>query len=335
MSLNLPYPTQPAPNSALASAPVLANETALAQAIQAFDGSQINAGSVVASAFNASINPNTLLNDTIKPFVAANCIWSAVSSSPPVGTMTGGLIYVGPSGAIQRVVVNGIGSHTFAASSDTYVDIDYNGNVTYSVVSNNAASPSITANSVRVAIIITNTTAITFVNQGQLNSALTNFGPVVSSCSLTYNDSLGNLIYPTDPNHQTLGYRQLTTGFSTANTAATYITGLGCPVIIPTNRKAKITVYSSATTIGGAPKVATISLWNASSIGTLTNSVEGLNILTNQSSNGNGANLIAPYDGATGSTFFNPALTSDPGGSVTTTLAAGTGAPTYILVEEK
>lgn len=178
MGLTLPYPTQPAVNSALASVPVLANVTAIAQAIQAFDGSQINAGSVSATALSTNINPNTLLHDTIAPFVEANCIWSAVSGL--VGTMTGGIIYVGPSGSVQRVVVNGIGSKTFTASSDTYIDIDYNGNVTYSAVSNNASAPTITANAVRVAKVITNGTAITSVIQ-------------------TGYDSLNNLIYPTSP----------------------------------------------------------------------------------------------------------------------------------------
>jgi len=175
VSLTLPYPGQPALNSTLASAPVLANLTAITQAIQAFDGSQVNAGSLVAGAFNSSINPNTLLHDIISPFVQSGCIWAATTGL--VATMTGGTIYVGTSSAMYRVIVNGIGSHTFTASQDTYIDIDYNGNVYYQGVANGASAPALTANALRVAKVITGASAVTSVVQ-------------------TGVDSLSNPIYP-------------------------------------------------------------------------------------------------------------------------------------------
>ena len=243
MALTLPYPSQPATNSALASAPVLANITAIAQAIQAFDGSQINAGTVTAAALKTSINPNTIMNATIQPFVQSGCAWSIVSGLQ--GTMSGGTIFVGPSGSIYQVTVNGIGSYTFTASKDTYIDIDYNGNVYYSAVANNAASPAITANALRVAIVVTSASAITFVNQGQLDTNLGGFAPTISGVFITHADSLGNIIYPTDPNGKLLCWRQNYTTFNTGNTTDTQIPGLSAPVnILNTSRKIKLSIFT-------------------------------------------------------------------------------------------
>lgn len=168
MPLNLPYPGQPAANSSLASAPVQQNIAAIAQAIQSFDGSQIQSGTVAASALNANINPNTFLNDTIHPFVQSGCVWSPVTGL--VGTMSSGVVYVGPSGLINRAPINGVGSHTFTASQDTYIDIDYNGNINYQGVSNGASAPSLTANSVRVAKVVTGASTISTITQAGTDS---------------------------------------------------------------------------------------------------------------------------------------------------------------------
>lgn len=173
MAVSDPYPGQPALNSALASPPILAKFNALFQGVQAFDGSQINAGTVAASALASNINPNTLLHDTISPFVQSGCIWAAVSGF--AGTMTGGIIYAGTSSAVYRVVVNSVGSHTFAASQDTYVDIDYNGNITYVPVANGAYPPTITANALRVALVISGASAITSVSSFSMQSWLPTF----------------------------------------------------------------------------------------------------------------------------------------------------------------
>jgi hypothetical protein len=250
LSLTLPNPGQPAFNSALASGPVLANINAIAQAIQAFDGSQIVSGSVVAAALAANINPNTLLHDTISPFVQSGCIWAAVSGL--AGTMTGGIIYVGPSGSILRVVVNGVGSHTFTASQDTYIDIDYNGNITYSGVANGASSPNLTANSIRVAKIITSGSAITNVLQGAWN------GTVITSTSFGYCgfDSLGNSIYNVDPSATAVGRVTRVATVSTGNPGGSPVGYNGFPTIaanlaINTNYKIIMTDYNLAF-VGGS-----------------------------------------------------------------------------------
>lgn len=245
MPFVLPNPTVPTNGQSLDATPVLQNFLAIAQAIQAFDGSQITAGSVVAAAMNASINPNTLLNETTYPFVRTGVVWSIVSAL--TGTMTGGTMYYNGI----RVPVNSIASNAFAASKDTYVDVDVNGNVTYQAVTNNAASPSLTANSIRVAIVVTSGAAITSINQG--STAAT--APVVATSVLSVSDSLGNLIYPSDPNGKLLGHRQLVANFNMTSTSPIFATGLGLAINVPASsvgRKISITGFTgSSSNTGG------------------------------------------------------------------------------------
>lgn len=54
-------------------------------------------------------------------------------------------------------------SVTYAASSDTYIDISFSGIITYVAVANGAPVPAITANNLRTAKVVTNGTAITAV----------------------------------------------------------------------------------------------------------------------------------------------------------------------------
>lgn len=244
MAVTDPYPGQPTDGQSLDAVPILAKFNALFQGIQSFDGSQIQAGTVAGSAMQSSVNPNTLLKEIESPFVATGLIWSSVSGLQ--GTMSSGIAYIANASATFRVSITGVGSYTFTASKDTYIDIDYNGNIYYQAVSNNAASPSITANAIRVAIVVTNGSAISFINQGQTDSTLSGFAPVISSVALTVSDSLGNLIYPTDPSGKLLGYRQITSNFSTASTTFVDVPGLtALNVVVPTNRKVKLNVKCS------------------------------------------------------------------------------------------
>jgi hypothetical protein len=180
MPLVLPYPTVPTNGQPLDATPMLANIQAIAQAIQSFDGSQVQAGSLVAAAFNANINPNTLLNETTVPFVkAGTVVWSIVSGLN--GAMTSGFIYFNGI----RVPVSAVASNAFAANKDIYIDIDVNGNITYQAVANGATSPALTANSIRVAKVVTGAT-ITSIQQWGVDAAATT-GQV-------------NYIYNTSPN---------------------------------------------------------------------------------------------------------------------------------------
>lgn len=177
MGLTLPYPNSPTNGDSGNADPIRANTQAIAQAIQSFDGTQIQAKTVGPGAIVDSINPIMRDAEIFSNFVVPGTnntavLWSLVSGLN--GTMSGGVAYVNG----MRVTVASIASKTFTASQDTYVDIDYLGNVAYPSVSNNAASPALTANSVRVAKVVTSGSAIT-------------------SVITTGLDSLGNTIRPT------------------------------------------------------------------------------------------------------------------------------------------
>lgn len=146
---------------------------------------------------------------------------------------------------------NSIANKTYTASKDTYVDIlgnsDGTTTVAYTEVANNAASPALTTNYTRVAIVVTSGAAITFSNQGQVDGSIANFTPSVSSIQLTVTDSLGNLIYPTDPQGRMLSQKRNIVGMSGVGTSVTQITGLLAVVNIPgtTPRKIKLHVSGS------------------------------------------------------------------------------------------
>lgn len=235
MSFSLPNPTVPTNGQPLNASPVLANIVALAQAIQSFDGSQITSGSIIEAALADAINPRLRDSSFVFDHVASGCVWTADTAGSSLNaSMTSGIIFING----YRVVVPSITAQAFTASKDTYVDIDNLGNVTYSAQTNNAASPALAANSIRLAVIVAGSTSIAAaasINQGQESSLL----PIASSIPYAVTDSIGNLICPHDPARRLLGYRQLNTGsFSTTGTSD--ITGLALNCIIPANRKVKV-----------------------------------------------------------------------------------------------
>lgn len=318
MAFALPNPTVPTNGQSLDATPVLQNILALAQAIQAFDGSQIVAGSIVAAAMNASINPNTLLNETTYPFVFTGLVWSIVSGL--TGTMTGGTMYYNGI----RVPVNSIASNAFTASKDTYVDIDVNGNVTYQAVTNNVASPSITANSIRVAIIITSGAAITSINQGSTSAT----GPIVSSVVLTHQDALGNIIYPTDPTRKLLGYRQVATDQPTVSTTVVQVPALSCPVITPTGRKVKVSSFTYFLKQSTSGAQVNFSIWDGPVVSGTQLQQGSWFAPANNLGTPSLIDIVPPTSG--GAKTYNTGLNVS---SNTGTLSATSTSPAYIKVE--
>jgi len=128
-----------------------------------------------------SLNDDGTIKNTAIPNVADHIqsggIWTLVSGLN--GAMES---LIGFQNTIRGTIAD-ITSRTFTASKDTYVDILRNSTtnvftIVYTEVANNATSPALAANSIRLAKIITNGSTITSVVQSQ-NS-----------------DSLGNIIRP-------------------------------------------------------------------------------------------------------------------------------------------
>lgn len=209
MAFSLPNPTSPTNGQSLDATPILANEVAIANAIASFDGSQIQNGTIPSAAFSATANPNTLIAAITSPFVQSGVVWSAISGL--AGTMSGGTIYYNGT----PVTINSVASKTFTASDDTYVDIDKNGNVAYPAVSNGGTPPSLTANSLRVAKIVTGSSSISSIVQSGA-------------------DLLGNLIYPINPTLFNAWQPWVPTvnAFTSTTTADYYYTQIGSLVFI-------------------------------------------------------------------------------------------------------
>lgn len=103
--------------------------------------------------------------EALTDFVLSGFTWSLVSGLN--GAMTAGVAYItNPSGLMVRIEVPAITSRTYTASKDTYVDIAYDGTVAYVEVANGATTGMpLTADSIRVAKVVTNGSTITSVVQ--------------------------------------------------------------------------------------------------------------------------------------------------------------------------
>lgn len=207
------------------------------------DGSGFDAGAIGGEDIDADTIEQTNLKEKLTEysfdFVASGCVWTGDAyGSTRVASMTAGVVYIDG----VRISVSAVTSRTFTASRDTYIDVGADGVVDYNEVTNNAASPALASGHIRIGIIVTgasNILNVGSINQGEENKVL----PIASSIPYQVTDSLGNLICPRDPNRRILGYRQITSNPATATTEAQII-GLSSTVIVPENRKIKVTVHS-------------------------------------------------------------------------------------------
>lgn len=213
----------------------------------AVDNVAVFASGVISTTtpFSTALNPTTHLDETTFDYVASGCVWSGDAyGSTRVASMTSGVVYIDG----QRVPISAVTSRTFTASKDTYIDVSTDGIIDYTEVANNAASPALSANHIRIGIIVTgasNIANVGSVNQGQEDKVL----PIASSTPYAVTDSLGNLICCRDPQRKILGFRQILSTVTNTPGSGTYadIAGLSCPVIVPSDRKIKITVFAPFT----------------------------------------------------------------------------------------
>lgn len=130
---------------------------------------------------------------------------------------SGGIVALssGLTGSFTDIVyyINGL-RHTkseanklYTASRDTYVDIGDDGTVDYNAVTNGAAAPTLAADHIRVAKVVTSGSAITSVTQSGL-------------------DSLGNMIYPRNAANSLLYGAASASIASTQTTTSTSYTDL-------------------------------------------------------------------------------------------------------------
>ena len=276
------------------------------------------------------------LDSFIKPsdsvpfdYIVSGAIWTGDSYAVNRNaSMTAAVLYIGG----RRHTVALVTARTFTASRDTYVDALSNGDGTatlvYTEVANNAASPTLAANSVRLGIIVTGASTIASVasiNQGQENKVL----PIASSIAYTVTDSLGNLICPRDPNRKLLGYRQIIVNFSTTSTTPVQITGLSAPVIIPLGRKIKVTAWQFDLFTTDSIIGAVMGIWEGT-VGSGTELARALGLSTGGSAASVGI-AEAVRTPASASLTYNAALHAVS--ASTATVQGATNYPIFIKVE--
>lgn len=259
--------------------------------------------------------------------VASGCVWSGDSYASTLnGSMTAGVAYIGG----VRVVVPVQTAHVFTASKDTYVYVDNTGTVTYNAQTNNAASPSLPSNSILLGIVVSgagNIADAAHINQGQETRVV----PIASSIAYSVTDSNGNLICPRDPNRKVLGYRQITGNFvlSSSQATPTQVTGLTCPVIVPTGRKIKITIQGYSFFNGTVGNQNLFSIWDG-----VVNSGTKVQEYA-YTSGASGATLSpgtsVPVTPSANSKTYNAGVASS--GATNVTLGANSTTPAFILVE--
>lgn len=210
---------------------------------------------------SGELSSDPLRTEMFFDYVASGLVWTADAAGSTLNaSMTSGVIYING----RRLTLVAVTARAFTASKDTYIDVSDNGDgtglITYNEVANNAASPALTTNNIRIGIIQSGATitAAGAVNQGQDTKVL----PIASSIPYTVTDSLGNLICPRDPNRRLLGYRQILGNVTTASAAQVQVTGLSVPVIIPAGRKIKVTAYSASIYSSSSGVVVTTTLWD-------------------------------------------------------------------------
>lgn len=273
---------------------------------------------------SGELSSDPLRTELFFDYIASGAVWSGDSyGGSRNASMTSGVIYING----RRLTLSAVTARTFTASKDTYIDAsDATGDgiatLTYTEVANNAASPALAANSVRVGIIVTAAGSIAAagsVNQGEQNKVL----PIASSIAYSVTDSLGNLICPRDPLRKVLGYRQIIAYFTPGSGAETLITGLNTPVIIPNNRKVKVSLVCS--TAAGASGTTVMKTYTGvfGSGGTAIGQ-------QNQATTNSGINSVALDTPTSASVTYTATVTN---GSATPTVGASSTGPTYIMVE--
>lgn len=295
--------------------------------IASLSGTKIIAGTVPVTALATAANPETRSTEYGFDFVASGLVWSGDSyGSTRNASMSAGIVYI----AGKRLTVSAVTARSFTASKDTYVDIDSTGTVQYTEVANNAASPALAANSIRIAIIITgasNIAAVGSVNQGQESKLL----PIVSSTPYAATDSLGNLICPRDPNRKLLGYRQIVTSTPVASgSTPTQVPGLSTTVTIPAGgRRVRITAYAGGYTSTAANSYAQIQIWDgAVNAGT---QISQWKFVPTTAGYLGGVSVNAIITAAAGTKTFNVGVSGQVGSTIT--VDAASTQPAFILVE--
>ena len=154
--------------------------------------------SVTGYAQDKGKNLYEIRDEQLGDFTVSGGVWTGDAyASTLAASMTAWTGYING----QRGTISAVTARAFTASKDTYIDV-LNSSGTFSLVytevANNAASPALAANSIRLGVIVTggsNIAAATSINQGQPERTV----PTTCNPGKSGTDSLGNVIRNTNP----------------------------------------------------------------------------------------------------------------------------------------
>lgn len=130
------------------------------------DSNNIKADSIQETNMADAINPRVRWDEAFNDFVYSGL--TIPTSDSLVSTIASGVAYVGG----YRVAKDAT-SNTFTASKWTYVDLNNLGTYVYQNTSIGATEPSITANSIRIALVSSDTSKINYVRDDRVLSIAT------------------------------------------------------------------------------------------------------------------------------------------------------------------
>ena len=132
-------------------------------AINSFDGSLIQNGSVTAAKLDANASPENRWNEAFNDFVYTGLtIPTSVSLS---STTTAGTAYINGTRVVKDATAK-----TYDAQRWTFVDLSSTGVYTYSTVSFSATEPSVATNSIRLARVSTDSTTVLSVRDDRVTN---------------------------------------------------------------------------------------------------------------------------------------------------------------------
>lgn len=151
---------------------------------------------IPSAALQDGANLGKFKKDANISFISEGLIWSQVTGLN--ASMTAGKYYSNTGNIIS---ITAISSKTFNSNKDTYIYVGQNGTINYGSVDNNAARPSLPANSSWLAKVVTNDSAITYIadmRQTQLVGAHNiDFKAIFAAKSYNENQTVGNVFFQT------------------------------------------------------------------------------------------------------------------------------------------
>jgi hypothetical protein len=281
--------------------PVGQNLTYLLNVLQAYDLSNVLAGSALDTLFAPSNSPLQRFIDGFQSFVVSGGLPSGFSTlSYTVPAIIGATFQ---SNGVRVASITGQ-SFTAAINSDTYVSCRSTGVInTPQAVANNATPPALpTADSQWLCKVISNGTTIT------------------SILDLRQLTPLG-----------AAGYVQITGNVTTASTTTVQATGLTLPVYISAARRMKVSFFTSLLYNQAASRYSTVELWDGPVVsGTKLQQGDSFTVTANTGTPGK-MEWSGPL--TTGWHTFNVGFRSDGAGGGTAGIQAGAGLPASLLVE--